>query len=197
MSKEDFIIHQDDLSSLLFKNLENEETFNQLLFNGADINAKNKNAWCLLFEVIMLKLNHKIKYIIDSGAFLNTRDNKGRNALFWAVYFENVEAFKVLLDLGIDLCVNSKENLHVIQYTIYKGNLELLKVLITAKLPNNNIDDIKATALIFTVLYNKADLLDFLLKNAANKDYMDSFGNTALSLAKELKINNMIEKLKG
>lgn len=72
-----------------------------------------------------------------------------------------------------------------------------MKVLIKAKLPINLLDDVRATPLIYAVLYNKFDLLNLLLEKNANKEQIDSFGNTALSLAEELKINNMIEKLKG
>ena len=119
-----------ELSQLLIENINNEDTFNQLLFNGANINIQNEIGWCILFESISLNLNHKIRGFLEYGVNINIRDAKSRNALFWSVYFDNFDATKILLSLNSDLIVSSKYDLHLFHYAVYKNNLPLVKYLV-------------------------------------------------------------------
>jgi len=52
MSNNSLINHHFDLSELLMSNIEDEYTFNQLLFNGADLNFQTARGWCVLFEAV-------------------------------------------------------------------------------------------------------------------------------------------------
>lgn len=194
MSNNPLTHHQIELSNLLISNLDNINTFNQLLLNGADINAQNNLGWSVLFELITSHKNKTLSNIINKGANINIRDNKGRNALFWSIFSNNIEATNILISLGIELEVI--ENLHVMHYASYKGNIELFKLLLKNNLNVNQKDILDSTPLIHAVYHNKIKVIDLLLKNGANIEHTDNMGNCAISLAKQLKVKKMIKKLK-
>jgi len=181
------------LNRLLVKNVNNEKLFNQLLLNGADINAQNDKGWCVLFELILLKSNIRLSKYIEDSIDINVRDKKGRNALFWAIYFNNHEAVKILISNGINTYVNKEEDLSALHYCIYKDNKNLLDIFLNSNLNKNH----KSEALIFAVLYKNLELIEYLLKKGANIIYKDNRGNSAQSLANELKIERIINKLEG
>lgn len=182
--------HLNELSEMLMLKIEDKMTFEQLMFNGADINYKNENGWSVLFETIVTFQNTRLKEFISLGLNINLRDNAGRNALFWAVYSNNIEAFSILLSCDIELIVHNSEQLHIYDYCVFKGSVEFLKILFTKKDINiNKKDHLQATPLFYAVLYKRFEIIDYLLKNGANKYLKDMFGNSASSLAKEHNIS--------
>lgn len=190
MSNNHLINHLDELSEMLLLKIGEKKTFEQLLFNGADINYQNASGWSVLFETIITKENLRLEEFIKLGLDLNLRDSAGRNGLFWAIYSNNFEAFKILLSYDIELLVHNDENLHVLNYCVYKGNLRFLNLLLSKKNINiNKKDHLQATPLFYAILYKRLDIVDYLLKNGANKYLKDKFGNSAASLAKKLDIN--------
>jgi len=184
-----------ELSQLLIENISNKSTFDQLLFNGANINAQNKKGWCVLFEFIYLQKNDLIEEYLDKGLNIHIRDIKGRNALFWAIYSGNIAAVKLLITLGVDTIIAKNEQLGMIQYIIYKDNLLLLTELINMGINVNEKDTTNTVPLIYAVLYNKINFIDFLITKGADKFLVDSFGNCAYTLAQELNDECVIKKL--
>lgn len=194
MSNNPFIHNNIELSNLLISNIDNKLTFDQLLLNGANINAQNDIGWNVLFEVVISHKNTVLIDLVNSGINLNIRDDKGRNALFWAIYSSNFEAVDILISLNIDLYVT--DDLHAIHYSVYKNNIILLELLLKYKININEKDELNSTPLIHAVFNNKINVIDFLLQNGADKNCIDALGNSAVSLAKKLKVQEMIEKLK-
>ena len=174
-----------ELSQLLIENIDNNDTFKQLLLNGANINSQNEMGWCILFEAISLKLQGKIENFLEHGLNMHIRDKNGRNALFWSVYFNNIEASKILLSLDSDLIVSSKYQLHIFHYAIYKNNLALIKHLIEEGMSVEIKDNFLATPLIYAALYKRTNILEYLLNKGADLTYTDAMGNSANSLIKE------------
>lgn len=189
----------DILSSELFFNLDDKSTFEQLLLNGADVSYTNKNGWNLLFEAVTLGLVDKVDQLISLGMDLNIRDTKGRNALFWAIYHKEQLMIKKLISLGIDTKVT--ESLSAINYAVYKNDVKMIKCLKNCGLNINEYDDVESTPLIYAVLYNKIQSIDYLINNGACITHEDLLGNSALSLAYDLKIeflkNKFDKTLKG
>lgn len=177
--------HKLELSQLLIENIDNKNTFIQLLLNGANINSQNDMGWCILFEMISLKLQGKIQNFLDYGINMDIRDNNGRNALFWSVYLNNIEASKILLSLDCDLIVCSKYQLHIFHYAIYKNKLSLIKYLIENGMDIEIKDNLGATPMIYAALYKKANIIDYLIEKGADLNCTDSMGNCANSLIKE------------
>ncbi|RXK01092.1 hypothetical protein CRU98_01170 [Arcobacter sp. CECT 8986] len=166
-------------------------SFRNLMFSNHDVNYQDERGWCVLFESVAL--NENIEAIISLNADINIRDNKGRNALYWAIYYKNVDAVKLLIKNGINLYVTP--TLFAVHFAVYNDDVKMLKCLKSCGLDIINfLDEINATAFIYAVLYNKIHSINYLLKNGADINQPDVLGNSAYSLAKDLKLVSLLEK---
>lgn len=138
------------------------------------------------------KWNTVIELIEEQQLNINYRDNKGRNALFWAIHSSNIQAIEKLIKLGINQNVTT--NLTAINYAVYKDNVKIIKCLRNCGLDINQTDDIHSTALIYAVLFNKLNSINYLVDNGANIYHEDFLGNSAFSLAFDLKIKYLMDK---
>lgn len=128
---------------------------------------------------------------LSENSDINKRDKKGRNALFWAMHNKDYKLISFLIKKGIDTKVI--DGLSAMHYAIYKDDVKLIRYLKTAGLDINELDIMESTPLIYAVLYNKLRSINYLVNNGAEVLYQDSLGNSAFSLAKELKIQYLIE----
>jgi len=122
---------------------------------------------------------------------INKRDEKGRNALFWAMHNKDYKLISFLIKKGID--TNVVDNLSAMNYAVYKDDVKLIRYLRTAGLDINELDVVESTPLIYAVLYNKLRSINYLVNNGAQIFYEDNLGNSAFSLARELKIQYLID----
>jgi ankyrin repeat protein len=152
------------------------------LFKKIFISLINENKWDILIEIFSLG-------IVD----INIKDDRGRNSLFWAIHKNKIDVIKKLISFNI----NTKEvspNLSAMNYAVYQDNVKVIKCLKNCGLEINEIDDINSTPLIYAVLYNKLNSINYLLENGADINHEDFLGNSAFSLAYNLKIRFLIEK---
>ena len=82
-------------------------------------------------------------------------------------------------------------------YAVYQDNVKVIKCLKNCGLNLNEIDDINSTPLIYAVLYNKLNSINYLIENGANLSHEDFLGNSAFSLVHDLKIKFLIEKFRN
>ncbi|MBU0925646.1 ankyrin repeat domain-containing protein [bacterium] len=152
------------------------------LFKNIFISLINENKWDTLIEIFSLG-------IVD----INIKDDRGRNSLFWAIHKNKIDVIKKLISFNI----NTKEvspNLSAMNYAVYQDNVKVIKCLKNCGLEINEIDDINSTPLIYAVLYNKLNSINYLVENGADINHEDFLGNSAFSLAHNLKIKFLIEK---
>ena len=155
------------------------------LFQNIFISLIDEDKWDTLLEIFSLG-------IVD----INITDERGRNSLFWAIHKNKTDVIKKLISLKI----NTKEvspNLSAINYAVYQDNVKVIKCLKNCGISMNEIDDINSTPLIYAVLYNKLNSINYLVENGANLKHEDFLGNSPLSLAYDLKIQFLIEKFKN
>lgn len=161
-------------------------------------NNPMKNIYALdnLFFSLILenKWNTFFELIQNNFLDLNTRDCSGRNALFWAIEQNNYNVIEKLIQKGIDTHVTI--NLSAMNYAVYKDNVKLIKCLKNCGMDLDEIDDINSTPLIYAVLYDKSNSINYLIENGANIEHEDFLGNSAINLANNLKLNNLINKFK-
>ena len=158
---------------------------NQHLFKNIFNTLIHKDQWETIIEIFTLG-------IVD----INIKDDRGRNSLFWAIHKNKTDIIKKLISLNI----NSKEvspNLSAMNYAVYQDNVKVIKCLKNCGLNLNEIDDINSTPLIYAVLYNKLNSINYLIENGANLNHEDFLGNSAFSLAHDLKIKFLIEKFRN
>lgn len=152
------------------------------LFKNIFVSLINENKWDTLIEIFSLG-------IVD----INIKDDRGRNSLFWAIHKNKIDVIKKLISFNI----NTKEvspNLSAINYAVYQDNVKVIKCLKNCGIEINEIDDINSTPLIYAVLYNKLNSINYLIENGANFLHEDFLGNSALNLAHNLKIEYLIQK---
>jgi len=157
---------------------------NQHLFKNIFNTLIHKDQWETIIEIFTLG-------IVD----INIKDDRGRNSLFWAIHKNKTDIIKKLISLNI----NTKEvspNLSAMNYAVYQDNVKVIKCLKNCGIDMNEIDDINSTPLIYAILCNKSNCINYLLNNGANIHHEDFLGNSAFSLSNDLKITNLIDKLK-
>lgn len=164
----------------------------KLLTSSRDINYQNSQGWSLLFELVSTNQNENLKSALILNADINLRDKQGRNALYWAIFYKNREAIKILINANINIYVTP--TLSAIHFAVYKDDVKSLKALKNSGININYFDDINATPLIYAVLYNKTHCINYLLNNGADVKQADVLGNSALSLAQDLKIESLLCK---
>jgi ankyrin repeat protein len=155
------------------------------LFKNIFVSLINENKWDTLIEIFSLG-------IVD----INIKDDRGRNSLFWAIHKNKIDVIKKLISFNI----NTKEvspNLSAINYAVYQDNVKVIKCLKNCGIEINEIDDINSTPLIYAVLYNKLNSINYLIENGADINHEDFLGNSAFSLAHNLKIKFLIEKFES
>lgn len=144
------------------------------------------------FQSVISNNTNQINKFLENDLNINIRDEKGRNALFWAIHNKNFPLIRKLISLNIN--TNVRDNLSAINYAVYKNDVKLIKCLTSCGVDINEFDNVDSTPLIYAVLYNKIQSIDFLVKNGACIIHEDMLGNSALSLAYNLKIKYLIEK---
>ncbi len=147
------------------------------------------------FKAVKLGLVHKIDFFIKSNVDINIRDKDGQNLLYWAMSNKDFETIRKLIKNGISLDVSP--SLSAMNFAIYKNDVKLIKCLKNCGLSLNQYDDIHSTPIIYAVLYNKVQIIDYLVNNGADFLHKDSLGNSALSLAYDLKIQYLINKFEN
>ena len=162
---------------LLNKNLNNQIVAN--IFSSLITGEK----WEILLVMFKLK-------ILD----INARDYRGRNALYWAINKNKIEIIKKLISLNISTEVSP--NLSALNYAVYLDNTKVLRCLKNCGLDINEFDDINSTALIYAILYNKQNSINFLVQNGANIEHEDFLGNSALNLSCNSSINILLKEIK-
>lgn len=150
------------------------------LIKNLFFNLIAKEKWNTIFELIQ-----------ENQLDINYRDENGRNALFWAIHTININAIKKLLELGINL--NVTNSLSALNYAVCKDNVKVIKCLKKYGLDINKADHINSTPIIYAVLHNKLNSINYLINNGADIFHEDFLGNSAFSLAHDLKIKYLIE----
>ena len=155
------------------------------LFKNIFVSLINENKWDTLIEIFSLG-------IVD----INIKDDRGRNSLFWAIHKNKIDVIKKLISFNINIKEVSP-NLSAINYAVYQDNVKVIKCLKNCGIEINEIDDINSTPLIYAVLYNKLNSINYLIENGADINHEDFLGNSAFSLAHNLKIKFLIEKFEN
>ncbi|RLB42843.1 MAG: hypothetical protein DRH12_04585 [Deltaproteobacteria bacterium] len=150
-----------------------KECFELLLEKGADVNKTNKWGQTAIFAAAM-RSAYYTKRLIDKGARVDmVDDSQGQTPFFMAVVNQlmnerpSFETLDVLLEHGAN-----------INFQITKG-------------PNTG-----ATPLMFAIMANNTEMVEYLLKHGADPYIRDSTGNSAIDYAKKENNMELIELLK-
>ncbi|KAG4100466.1 ankyrin repeat-containing domain protein [Neocallimastix lanati (nom. inval.)] len=169
----------------------NLDLADDLIQNGAHFNGNDKEN--LLYNAIKTEKLEIVQYLVKKGANI---DYKIKNLSFLdvAVRIKNFNIIKYLIENNAELYNVPKYTL--ISYIIENNSLELVKRYIEKGMNVNFMDNYKRTLLHKAVLFNKFDIVKYLVNNEAiNINAQDINQYTPLLLAVEKSLINIAELL--
>ncbi|MBO7454059.1 MAG: ankyrin repeat domain-containing protein [Alphaproteobacteria bacterium] len=203
---------QNSLYQAIFN--KNLELADHLILNGAKFNAKDKEN--LLFNAIDTNNLENVKYLIGKGVNIGytklvggfgCKGKKPFSGLVGEFGCKNKESFldravskkyfdiaKYLIENGAE--VHNLQKHQVLSFVIENDSLDLVKHFISKGVDVNLIDGYKRTLLHNAVIYNKFDIVEYLVNNEGiNINAQDSSLYTPLLYAAEKKHTDIAELL--
>jgi uncharacterized protein len=178
---------------------------NEPVYDGCD------SLWTLLMSAATGGHLSIAKLLIERGADVNATTEKGHSALWYAARQGWLEMFnylapltspelreKAVQKLPDGLLYRQKEEDTLTNDFILsagQGDIEAAKNSILAGVDINAINTRGVNALHFATLYNRLDIVKFLIEMGANVNAKDANGNTALGYAKRANNQEIVQLL--
>ncbi|MDY3059428.1 MAG: ankyrin repeat domain-containing protein [Fusobacterium sp.] len=174
------------------------EALNKLVIAGADINKLDNKKESVISYFIKNKPFEYSEYLVIAGANLDVENDEGWTPIFDAVVSGNIKLVELMLERGGDF---KKEDVYGNIPIFYTNNEDMLLKLLEIKDYNLNMRN-KKNENIFGEIYLRAvengyvNVVKKLFELGINPYYM-SYGDSAISIAKEKNNLEMIELLKS
>ena len=174
------------------------EVLNKLVIAGADINKLDNKKESVISYFIKNKPFEYSEYLVIAGANLDVENDEGWTPIFDAVVSGNIKLVELMLERGGDF---KKEDIYGNIPIFYTNNEDMLLKLLEIKDYNLNMKN-KKNENIFGEIYLRAvdngyvNVVKKLFELGVNPYYM-SYGDSAISIAKEKNNLEMIELLKS
>ena len=174
------------------------EALNKLVIAGADINRLDNKKESVISYFIKNKPFEYSEYLVIAGANLDVENDEGWTPIFDAVVFGNIKLVELMLERGGDF---KKEDIYGNIPIFYTNDENMLLKLLEIKDYNLNMKN-KKNENIFGEIYLRAvdngyvNVVKKLFELGVNPYYM-SYGDSAISIAKEKNNLEMIELLKS
>ena len=174
------------------------EVLNKLVIAGADINKLDNKKESVISYFIKNKPFEYSEYLVIAGANLDVENDEGWTPIFDAVVSDNIKLVELMLERGGDF---KKEDVYGNIPIFYTNNEDMLLKLLEIKDYNLNMRN-KKNENIFGEIYLRAvengyvNVVKKLFELGINPYYM-SYGDSAISIAKEKNNLEMIELLKS
>lgn len=174
------------------------EALNKLVIAGADINKLDNKKESVISYFIKNKPFEYSEYLVIVGANLDVENDEGWTPIFDAVVSGNIKLVELMLERGGDF---KKEDIYGNIPIFYTNDEDMLLKLLEIKDYNLNMRN-KKNENIFGEIYLRAvengyvNVVKKLFELGINPYYM-SYGDSAISIAKEKNNLEMIELLKS
>ncbi|NAS30729.1 hypothetical protein GTQ40_07080 [Flavobacteriaceae bacterium R38] len=156
---------------------------------------KKTNSGNDIYQSIELGDVDAIKAFLDKGNAINAKYEKGIPLLFYAIKNDRTyQVAKYLLDHGANPNLEL-EGITPLMYAVAYRNYEIIKELIDHKANINYVGDEKQTALTFAIKGRDKKALQLLIDLGADPDLKIHDNYTAIDLAKEENIREILEVL--
>ena len=174
------------------------EALNKLVIAGADINKLDNKKESVISYFIKNKPFEYSEYLVIAGANLDVENDEGWTPIFDAVVSGNIKLVELMLERGGDF---KKEDIYGNIPIFYTNDENMLLKLLEIKDYNLNMRNRKNEN-IFGEIYLRAvdngyvNVVKKLFELGVNPYYM-SYGDSAISIAKEKNNLEMIELLQS
>lgn len=176
----------------------NSEALNKLVIAGANINKLDNKKESVISYFIKNKPFEYSEYLVIAGANLDIENSEGWTPIFDAVVSGNIKLVELMLERGGDF---KKEDIYGNIPIFYTNDENMLLKLLEIKDYNLNMRN-KKNENIFGEIYLRAvdngyvNVVKKLFELGVNPYYM-SYGDSAISIAKEKNNLEMIELLQS
>lgn len=172
-----------------------------LLSENANLKHKNKDGKSALTNAVQRNKSEIVNFILQKGAQINVLDKDGNNLTYYLIKSynsRNKEEFlkkqELLAKAGFNIKNVQKDGNSLYHLAVDKKNMDLLSWVSNVGIDINLKNKEGLTALHKAVMSAKStEMIQFLIKNGADKNIKTSFDETVYDLASE---NELLRKNK-
>ncbi len=155
-----------------------KEIVEYLLKKGADINSKSFKNETPLFLAAYSNQIEIVYYLIIKGANYN-KDYTTSYGSNYLIAFSSCGLLYLVQEMvgkGADINKNTNDNNSALNYAIRNNRFEVVKYLVSKGADISNKTGV--SPLYFASIYNRCEILEFLLENGANRNIVNIYQDT-------------------
>lgn len=161
-----------------------------------NINEKNKKGKSSMTIAVEFNNLETIKFLVKNGADVTLKDEKGNNLMYYLIKNYSTskkdlidEKINYLINEGLNPSENQENGKTILHLAVENGTIGLIEKIFSFGVDINAVTKDNLTALHIAASKAKdLTVLNWLIKNGANKNLKSSFGETAFDLANENEI---------
>jgi ankyrin repeat protein len=177
------------------------EKVQQMLSEGADVNAKDQHLCTALMGAALNDFQETARLLIERGASVNEKNRNGWTALMYASDRGNTEMVELLAENGADINAVDSDGYSPLMGAAFQGHAETVKVLLQHGAETDlqsTDDDSRGTTALMSAAYNgHGEVVDLLLGAGADLNAVNVHGFTALRSAREKGFLEIEQRLAG
>lgn len=151
-----------------------------LILQGANVNVKDPQGNSLVYIAAINGYLDILKILVEHSANFEVANANGFKPIYAAAYYNQLDVLKYLVQIGADLGSQSYIFMNI---AVKNNDIVLVSLLLGRGFEVNAIDESGCTALHYATLYEKLDVLRYLVMKGANIDFTAPNGCTPLGYA--------------
>ncbi|XP_066258574.1 ankyrin repeat, SAM and basic leucine zipper domain-containing protein 1-like [Euwallacea similis] len=174
------------------------ENVKELISKGIDLHMVIRENWTAIMLSVSLGNPLITKLLLENGANVH-QDRDGITPLMMACTCpsytapnkNSLEVVKLLVEKGAVVTVVNRKKMDALMYAASNGNLLVVEYLLP-KANKEAVDNQRWNALTWAVSNNQSEVVKFLYDNGFSYNLLDVRGNTALDIAKDNCLDDIV-----